>query len=34
MKGENIVGYDRMMVEDYVCLKNKIEENKKEKSFE
>lgn len=32
MKGENIVGYDRMVVEDFVCLNNKIKENRKEKS--
>ena len=29
MKGEKTVGYDRMMVEDFVCLKNKIDEYKK-----
>jgi hypothetical protein len=27
MKDEKVVGYDRMVVQDFICLKNKIDEN-------
>lgn len=29
MKDEKVIGYDRMLIHDFICLKTKIDENKK-----
>lgn len=29
MKDEKVIGYDRMVIHDFICLKTKIDENKK-----